>query len=353
MLFEGIILTCSTRIKTERTAAAIFHIVSGKKSIQTIQDIRMFELEDFYGIFKNLPKPVFDKKINELDKLGLLQEKEKSAYDITKSGKEWLERNSSNLPLDYYNGLHYSNTAEVYNERLTLLIQTLTNSKKSNFAFIPVIENSSVEKWVKFHYKEMKVHEARLLSSIYNELRSLLRHFSNQEAELFVERLTGYRNYGKSINQLADKYQMTNVDVKLVLTGMFHRMLHFIQQERDNYKFMSFIINDIFHTALITHSANTTYFYLKKACTIEEIAQIRGLKYNTIYDHIVEIALYDPDFPLTNYVPKHYQKEIMKAFNATSSFKLKTIKQLVAGDISYFQIRLVLASAKNLLESGD
>ncbi|QGS69913.1 hypothetical protein CV093_11310 [Oceanobacillus sp. 143] len=74
-----------------------------------------------------------------------------------------------------------------------------------------------------------------------------------------------------------------------------------------------------------------------------KIASIRDLKINTIHDHLIEIALYETNFPLHHYVDNLEQQEILNAIKLTNSSKLKEIKRRVNDDISYFQIRLILA----------
>ncbi len=54
---------------------------------------------------------------------------------------------------------------------------------------------------------------------------------------------------------------------------------------------------------------------------------VRRLKLNTIYDHLVEIALYDDEFPLSKYVNSTEQTEIEKAAQKTLSYKLKILNR--------------------------
>ena len=63
---------------------------------------------------------------------------------------------------------------------------------------------------------------------------------------------------------------------------------------------------------------------------------------NTIYDHIVEIALHDDNFPIEPFVSREKQDEIFKAAEKLKTRKLKLIKEAVGEDIDYFQIRLAL-----------
>lgn len=355
MLFEGVILKCSLSIQAERTSSAIFHLLKGKKSIQTVQDIHIYQLETFYGIYKLLTKQTFDQKIEKLINNKLLQKdtRQEGVFIPTALASDWLNKNKDRLPFDYFNGLKYAEMAGVFFDRLMLLIQTVTNCQKQHYSFIPVVDQTNVANWVKMIYKKTKGSEQKLLSAIYYELHRLLQQFSDQEASMFVDGLTGYKYYGLSKEQLAAKYGIDKQDVKLLFAGMTQSIVSIVHKEKAVYPLLSFLVKDISRTTLITKSAHATFKLLREGYTVDQIVQMRQLKENTIYDHIVEIALYNTAFPIRNYVTEEKQREIINAINKTKSYKLKHIKQSVCEDISYFQIRLVLARENKLLQAGD
>lgn len=84
--------------------------------------------------------------------------------------------------------------------------------------------------------------------------------------------------------------------------------------------------------------------------SLVEIAQKRRLQINTIYDHVVEIALKEHSFNISKYAPEEVQQEIIEVMKQLHSYKLKDIKQAVRDDISYFQIRLVIARLDEFLQ---
>ena len=354
MLLDGIILKCSLHIQEERTSSAIYHLLHGKRSIQTVQDAHIYQLEHFYGISPTLTKQKFDKKMNDLLSQGLLATSSytDTTYKPTQLAKPWIEKKQRHLPFNQFNGLKYFESGPIFIQRLLLLIQTLSNSKMRYFSFIPVIDKTDVTDWVKKTYKQMKSLENKGLPVLYKELYMLLSHFSDVEAELFVDRLTGFKNYGMSLEQLSMSYKMDKADIQLLLTSLTHQMLGKIEKDDLHFPVMSFIMKDLANASFLTHSAQKTYQLIQGRYSIHEIAQMRQLKENTIYDHIVEIALYDRNFPIQDYVENKRYKEIMDAVKQTNSFKLKHIKEMVNKDISYFQIRLILATAQDSLKRG-
>ncbi|MEN1969126.1 helix-turn-helix domain-containing protein [Lentibacillus sp. N15] len=346
MLMEGIILTCCQQITAKRTTAAIYHILTGKRSIQTMQDIHIYELQAYYGVAKSLSKHAFQQLIQQLEYQHLLDFDEKNCFQLTAEGREWLHTSDHTISLTSFNGLAYHKLASVFSDRLLLIIQTVTNSRMGNLRFIPIIHKKPVQMWVKSFYKMVKPKEIAFIQSLYTELHSVLSGLSELEANLFVDRLTGYHTYGKSQQQLAEQYHIEPVDIPLIWTKIIHYMLHMIQQHQTNHPALYAIISDYRQVSLLTDTAKKTYRLLKQQHTLDKIAAIRGLKVNTIYDHVVEIALADSTFAIDPFVSNEQYQAIMEAIQQIDSFSLKQIKENVAVDISYFQIRLVLAMIK-------
>ncbi|RDW19096.1 hypothetical protein CWR48_08585 [Oceanobacillus arenosus] len=346
MIFHSILLECCNRIQMERTASSIYHLLRGRRSIQTVQDAHLFQLERYFGIYKSLTRQHFNQTMNELQLKGLLHriDTEQTFYQTTRETSKWIATNKQvSFPFTSYEGLAYHEITDVFLDRLVLLIQTLTNSKMDYFSFIPVIDKPLIVGWVKSVYRRLKGEEAKFLAIIFQELRKILHHFSKVEAGIFVDRLTGYQSYGMSIDQLSAKYGQSVDDIQLIIINLVHRLLSTLYHEKDNYPFLTFIINDLTSTTRLSNSAFQTYQHLQQGVTIENIARNRNLKINTIHDHLIEIALYETNFPLHHYVNPAEQQEILNAVKQTSSSKLRDIKQQVNDSISYFQIRLVLA----------
>lgn len=352
MLLDQIILTCKLHIKDERSIAAVYYLLIGEKAIQTVQDAHIYNVQSYYGIYKDLHKHEFDQKVKELVSNHFLianQKEENLDYQLTEKAHQWLKNNDTNKIITYFNGLQYERIGPLFLKRLFLLIQVLTNSKMRDNSYIPVIDNQATIYWMKKFYKKMKPNLKDHLQSLNNELSRLLRGFPEQEAEIFVDRLTGYKTFGLSIDQLSIKYNIDKHALKLLFVGMSHHMLDRIKKDLNSYPLLTFIINDLktSNQNKLTKSAQITNGLLNNGRTAQEISQLRNLKINTIYDHIVEIAIYDSNFPINQYIQKHDKEEIIQVLKENKSFKLKQIKLNVHEDISYFQIRLVLATINN------
>ncbi len=341
------------KIKTERSIQAIYYILIGKKSIQTVQDAHIFKIGSFYGIYKTLGRDAFDERILQLKKQNVIKPHVENTIQLTEKGLNIVHQQKDDSFFQHINGLRYSDMEVAFSERLLLVIQTVTNSKMGYYSFIPIIDRSTITTWVRQFFYVHKDNQDKVLLALYHELRQLLKGISDLHASIFVDRLTGYQNYGQSIQQLCYQYNLHEHDIQLRLTATHHYMLHEVLNLQSQYPLLTNFVNDLTTNRFITNSAKKTNQLLHQHYSLKQIAAYRGLKLNTIYDHIVEIAIYDPSFPLHQYVDQSAYQEIIAAIKQANSFKLKQIKQLLRETTSYFQIRLVIATTTISLKSGE
>ncbi|WP_042145732.1 helix-turn-helix domain-containing protein [Paucisalibacillus sp. EB02] len=352
MYVEGITLDCLTQIKFNRSIYGIYHLLTGKKSIQSVHDARIFQLEKYYGVHLSLTRNQFLQIVNVMLENGLLNKDDGNEfYHVTKAGKEKLSLFQGTTIFSYLNGLSFSGIERQFRDRLYLLVQTYSNILVNNYSFIPIVDSQEVTKWVKDFYRRHQ--QSNFPDQLYHELYQLLSLLPKGEADFFVDRLSGYQYYGLSMEQLAIKYNLSRDDTIIYLTGITHVLINLVSQKKEAYPILSQLIIGFDQQKFITNTANQTFHLLKKQYSLEQIVQIRNLKLNTIYDHIVEIALYDSSFQIESYVNKKEQEEIIAAIQLNNTFKLKTIKESCSSTISYFQIRLVLTRLKELLPEGE
>ncbi|GAA0444095.1 helix-turn-helix domain-containing protein [Lentibacillus halophilus] len=343
MLFDAIILTCCSRFQGGRSVSAIYHLLKGKRAIQTVQDARLYQLEQFYGIHPTLRKQDLDQLVSKLNMGDYLKLTNESTALPMEKGRQWVKEHIDELPVNCFNGLLYSRSAPIFQERLLLLIQTLTNSRMQNMTFIPVVDNPIVTEWVKRTFYMYRNEQESFLNNLYAELHLMLTHFKEWEASMFTDSLTGYQHYGWSSFQVSEVYGVNKQDVPLYKTAIVHRMMAIAKEKQVMFPLLAQFLRELPNESKLSKSAKKTKILLDNHFTAENIADYRNLKLNTIYDHLVEIALYDHNFPFSMYVNLAEQMEIKKAMQTTLTYKLKDIKEAVDDSISYFQIRLVLA----------
>lgn len=97
-----------------------------------------------------------------------------------------------------------------------------------------------------------------------------------------------------------------------------------------------------------------TYNEFLKCFSIEEIANTRGLTPDTILNHLIKLEEKGRKIAWSKIkIDDKKEKEIIDAIKQVDEEKLKPIKELVSDDISYFEIKLVLAKFKAKIDSID
>lgn len=183
-----------------------------------------------------------------------------------------------------------------------------------------------------------------LQQAIYSEMSASLSESAIEEnmKDILMYRLTGYNEPGFTWQQLAFGYNMQEMDVQLHYISALHTWLNELYREKTQYPLLNEIMQNIRVEVVLTASANATAQLYRTGRTLEEISHIRRLKMSTIEDHIVELAMNEPNFSIEPFVSNKEQQQILGAVEAYDTKRLKTLKELLP-QLSYFQLRLTLA----------
>lgn len=342
-----------SKIKHQRTASSIYYLLTGKQSIQTIQDANLFQLEPYFSLYKNLSFHEFDTIIYSLRQEHFIEQHNEQIYQLTSKG----ERSLADAKISNYSwhGLNFGQIDDTFIQRLFLLIQVWTNRRAHIKRYIPIIDRIEITSWVKsFYYKKGNTVDLHL-QSLYEELVDLFSKLDSICPEMFIKQMTTDTVIGLTDEQLAVHFNVSLSDVYLIQKHYIHFMLQSIQAKNRRYPLLYRVANDLFtqdKKQTVTKSAQRTAKLLYEGLGPGEIALKRRLRKTTIYDHIVEIALQDEHFPYERFVTKKIEQEIHRAVRQLNSFKLKDIKGIVDPTITYFQIRLVLTKLNRMSTDG-
>lgn len=330
-------------IKDERTVNAVYHLLTGKQSIQTIQDAHLFQLERYYSLYKHLQIEQFNSALLSLQQASYIEMYHDNKSRVTSLGRQSLQVNE--LAQYDWDGKAYGQLDELFMQRLFLLIQVWTNRSAHIKRYIPIVDEAKVIHWVKHFYYREGSNVEKNLHQLYEELLYVFSSIDNLYPKIFIKQMTTSKSIGLTNEQLARKYHKSIPHIYLLQKSYIHFMLSQIQADRQAFELLYKVSSDLLSdngVKNMTNSAQSTAYLVKQGLTPQEIASKRYLRITTIYDHIVELALHDRQFPMERFVSIETQREIYEAVKRLNSFKLKDIKQSVTDHISYFQIRLAL-----------
>ncbi|MBM7584390.1 uncharacterized protein YpbB [Bacillus pakistanensis] len=340
---QAIILFCLKQMKGERTEYAVYHLLKGKKSSQTIQDGHLYQVSEFFNSYPKLDRKQFDHHIQALKDKGFLGH-QNNHYYISHEGKDELENFFTDHPFpSSLNGWKVGDSSLIWWKRLSLLVQVLSHYSRKELKYYPVQREQEIQEWIKMFLRKNKENINDLNRILFDELIKLL---SNEDFPdhpvLFTNMLTGGEQIGLTTLQAAEKLKIDPDEFRYRYLNVLHYIVIEVLENNGYFPLLYSLLKQENQAQILTHSTKETYRLLTRGMEMDVIAKVRKLKKSTIEDHLVEIALADPTFSIDNYVHPEAQKCVIEVTQIINQKKLKLIKEKIPL-LSYFQIRLVLA----------
>ncbi|MCD8503446.1 MAG: hypothetical protein LRY71_19580 [Bacillaceae bacterium] len=196
-----ILLKVIKRFDAQRSLYGALHILNGKKSVQAIQDSRLFHIESMYGLLRFLTREMVKDCAHRLERELLIEHIGNDYFQITKKGKAVIEEECKKRTIPQFHHFNYE-LNELFWKRLALTIQSITSLKVKK-EFVPVIKDKKTQQWVKTLFITNRVGREKLNNQLYKEIKTILSGFSELEATIFVMRMTGPVRIGFTIEQIS------------------------------------------------------------------------------------------------------------------------------------------------------
>jgi uncharacterized protein YpbB len=343
LYFDKVILNCLKSLGGERTIYSIYHLLKGKKTSQTIQDAHLFRLTPYFGVYSSITREELEVTIKKHLKQQWIIPCGDQRFGLTKAGEDYLLQLLNYFPEPIFlNGLKFHQKDLLLWERLSLLVQVVSNLINKETNYIPIQKNKETHRWIKLFLQKSKWERNQLGKKLYEELVDCLQLEHRLNPSILILRLTGFKRIGQTSGQIAEMLNMPFEQYQLEFLNILHYLIEQISTNKNRFPLLNSILENSNQNIVMTNSSNKTYELLKRGYSIEKVAEYRHLKISTIEDHVVEIALNQDDFSINQFVDQQKQEKIIKAAEKTASKQLKLIRNEVP-TANYFEIRLVLA----------
>lgn len=311
----------------ERTIAAPYHLLKGKKSSQTLEDVALFHLDNFYRILPQLERAVYEQAIAQLEQEGVLTIIHDKSYRIEP------------MPLASYhfNGWRYQGLEAIFFKRLQLTVQTLSQHRAQGMKFAPVVSDATIQQFTRQFLQQAMYQQGELSAKLYQEIVTTLKQtiMTEDQRMLISYRLSGYEQPAQTLAQLALTTNRTVLDVQLLLIEALHIWLDTLDTP-----LLSALRQGCVSEQALTETAAKTNVLLEQGYTFEQICHYRDLKASTIQDHIVEIARNMASFDVTPYIDSATLQRVHQVVRQMQTKRLKVLHEQTG--LPYFQIRLAL-----------
>lgn len=338
MNLSSILLFIISKMNGERTINASLHLLRGKKSGQTLQDVEYFAVKPFFGILPKLSEQEFQKAAEKLRTSAFIEEDD-NLIRLTAEGA-----NEVNKQEDYhFRGWDYRGREVVFFKRLALAVQTVSNLREGTHSFLPIESDRDIQLFVKRLFYRKPITSPHFAKEIGDELKKALMEcgMSDKQKFIFTGRLTGKRDTAKTWDQLAHELEEQLDSVRLQFIESLHILLDEIHS-LDEYPILRLISDDIKVQTYLTDSAIRTKKLFEEGHSLESIAEIRQLKLSTIEDHLIEMAMNESSFPILRFVSIEQMKAVIAKANSLGTKRLKLLK-VAFPSLTYFELRLIMA----------
>ena len=212
------------KFRGERSIYAIFHMLQGKKSSQTIQDAHLFGLTTLYGIMPQLTRLQLQSIVEGLVSQHWIQIHEKpEVFIISEQGEAQLA-NANPIP-SRLNGWKYQNISQHFWGRLNLLIQTLSNILHGETRFYPIQREVKIQQAVKQFLQKNQQNREEMAAELFYDLEHILEGLSEIQRQIFVRKLTGKKRVGDTFEQIAHSMNLQEWYVRLLFLECIHVMI--------------------------------------------------------------------------------------------------------------------------------
>jgi uncharacterized protein YpbB len=340
----------------ERTIQALYYILRGRKTNQTLQDVHLFALYPYYRMIPRLLKEDWDKIVAALLQQGLIRllpapgEGRKPSFGMTEAGETYAAAGREKYRLGFwfqpFAGTEAAEPLDLFWRRLHLLVQTVSHLLANDLSFQPVVQDKQVQQWVKQRLARPEQRE-RWQEHLADELYRLLEPLPASVQEVVIARFSGAAQSGQTLTQLALHRREAPSYIQLQFRYGLARAMEALRSDSGRFPLLAELAGPSGgKERRLSESAEQTYALLRQGFSVEEIARRRRIKPSTVEDHLAEIALRCPEWDCSRFLPPALAERIVQACEQLGTSRLRVVKDHLGPDVSYLQIRLALARRK-------
>lgn len=343
LYFQKILLQLFKKMEKERSITAPYYILIGKRSGQSIQDVGIFQLHNYFSILPKLTKKFYNGQIEQLIQKGIIAKTEDGSFQILHNK---FQNTSSNL---FFDGWHYRGNEHVFFAKLSLIVQALSHKKEGDMSFIPIQKDEQIQQSVRHFLLTNGYQKGNLNVKLFIEMNDSLQRLQCDEKakNIVLNRFIGYHLPGLTWSQLAFQEKLEEIDIQLLYVSCLHSWLNEITNQSKKYPLLSQVAEGIRFQQPLTDSAYQTAQLFKKGYSINEISHIRNIKESTVEDHLVELAMSDLSFNIYQFVSEKDVQLVSAICKQQKTKKLKVLKELIP-HLSFFQLRLALTRGEKI-----
>lgn len=274
-----------------RRIRVIENTLRNRRTVSTLFWAEQYGMLNWTGANRSLSREKFDHLIKGLLAQKLITIDHENRAKLTTAGvlrqEEWTEECYHPVFFDWY---WLANTQKI-EQRFLLGVQVVSELAYHNRYYAPVsndyLDQQMVKRW-------LQCWRGNVVNQLAKELTLLGRSLANEDQRLanyFCYSLIGHQITGWTTQQAADALELSPSELDVVKQDALLAVAAFA----DGYHgLLTQLLRDLLAVSPLSDSANRSLQLYQRGFTIEQIAQQRRIKVNTVREHLLEAAIVYP-----------------------------------------------------------
>ena len=336
MFTDYVLLLFST---TPRRAKGLFNVLRGRRTVSTLFAGLTAGYLDLLDSCHEVPLEDFMAATAALTENGQLTSTAPGCWQLTQAG----EHRQAKLRQTLYMPQNFEvfQTTDVRRFRIVsqLALQVVSELVHHDRHYYPVTTDPGIQAQVKQWLRQQS--KVELGEQIHAALTAFLTSLADPELPtVFVQGITGYQEPGLTNEQLAAQLGRQPWEASLMHTDVICQWIAWIQRHpRDPF---SQLLSVLTQASAISQSAEQTYQAFLKTQQLAAIAQTRHLKMSTVREHLLEVAIWSPDFPFEMVLNHEITQQLATIFAAQPDIVNWSFQEAQAAlpTLDFFEFRL-------------
>ena len=309
------------------SSSQLFHVFQGKRTPSMFYLAEKNGWHHAFAQFKNISDEEIEKVIQSLFQNGLIIQKDKG-FILTVKGQlicsEFFE--------DHYypqtSSFATVNIRKTFWDRYQLFVQTFSEMSYENNLYTPIIKHPHHQENVRLLFQQFHQDKEMLKENWIKEQWFLFERLDESRANVLMAQLTGHERVGETKGQIQGQLDMEALEYSFYHQDTIEELLNIIQKNPEKAAISYAILNQLQVETNhgLSMSTYASFKLLGQGHSISDIANIRGLKENTISEHILELSFVLYDFPYPAFVPETLYQDLNQAFEKNGDYSYKEAK---------------------------
>lgn len=329
------ILSCFSEADGVKISQLI-HILNGKRTPSVFNMTMHKHLIHVYGLLPHLKREKLIKAVNALTKDGYLYHNDEKYY-LTEKGAQQIAYFYEHYPYPcHIHTFSYTLIRKAIWLHVQLLTQIASQWSYQQKQFSPLIWDEKVQANVKCLVQRYeKFHDIW-----QDEQIQILETMDLPSADFLANWLSGYDSWGLTFDEMEEYIPGGKWTVYIWLQDAIEQYMTIAQKlDLSLHQHMLQLIWQTYYAGL-SPSTFQSIQCIARGISLEEIAQRRHLKLNTIREHVLETAFVHPEYAYQRLIDKERYRELNELFEENDELTYKEAKEILP-DLIFMDYRLV------------